>query len=300
MEKLIVYVAFIDLLGFSAAVEGLTDEQADFFTQLVSETVGGSGGNPVSIGFADPPVVALYRQYKTFQRCCKRAVFRLSQFNAHARFQAKYDVPSRVLPQRAHATPVESRAVVFSDSVFIASTALEPALDAAGELIAWLLLEGIPSRGAIAQGHFHAFEWNLATGLASSFHANAPFLGSGVIRAHRAESKGPRGIRLIVHESCREDLHRLDSWSQIPLAEDEITEEWSTEAHLGHFTPADNTFTLDMLQTKAEGMSASVNQYLRDRHYGPTLAAMSRMITATSARNGDRLYSRVDNWRDDE
>jgi hypothetical protein len=291
------YVAFVDLLGFSFAVERLSDDEADSFADLVDQTISLGSGPPLSYSLANTSVRQLYDMYTEFQRLCDNATLQLSKYCSHSRF-SKAMASEAQSPETATLETATYRTIVFSDSIFLASTALEPVLHAAGELVADLLLKGVPSRGGIAKGHFHNFEWNLRAGQAESFRACAPFLGSGVIRAYRAESKGPRGIRILIDDSCTEDVRSLDNCALINLPPDDVSTHWSHEVNLGLFGllgPAG----IGVLKEKTEKLAENVSGDIRARHYDPTIQALSRMALI-DYRSEERADSRHHNWLDDE
>ncbi|OGU17287.1 MAG: hypothetical protein A2076_00865 [Geobacteraceae bacterium GWC2_53_11] len=283
------YVAFVDLLGFSSAVESLSEADDVSFADLVSETTSLGSKTPYSYHLSSSSVRNLYDMYTEFQRECEKAAWVLSEYHSHVRFSQKMSAPD------AQGDNFSYKAVVFSDSIFLAASSLEPVIDAAGELIANLLLKKIPSRGSIAKGSFRTFEWNLKTGQGASFTACAPFLGSGVIRAYHTESKGPRGIRLLINKSCWQDVQALDSWALLSLSPDEMSEHWGHEVNLDLYGLSGNA-NITLLQMMAEELSNLVPDNIKARHYDPTLSAYSRM--AAVDRDQPRQFTRSD-WRDE-
>jgi len=264
------------------------------FANLVSETVGVREFPPWSLKEWTPQVQDLYTRYVEFQLRCDHVGWRLSQYDGYTRFRRNLLNPAASVKAELPSISFH-RTIVFSDSIFLASTALEPVLDAAVELMVWLLIAGIPARGAIAQGHFHTFEWNLRAGQTESFRASAPFLGSGVIRAYRAESKGPRGIRLIIHESCRNDLCLLDSWASVDLAPDEKGAEWQTEANLNICTLPPVRWENYLLRKLGE-LRDKAPESVKARYYDPT----ARMDAVIIQDQKERVCSRIADWRNDD
>jgi hypothetical protein len=248
-----------------------------------------------------PVVQNLYAQYTEFQRKCESAAWQLSKYDAFTR-STRSRPPSPLLHDINRELVSSHRTIVFSDSIFLAATELQPVLDAAGGLVVELLGADVPARGAVAKGHFHTFEWNLRAGQRESFRASAPFLGSGVIRAYRAESKGPRGIRLIIHESCGNDVALLDSWAPVDLAPEEVSEEWQSELNLG-LCVLTGIGGVEYLNRHLELLRAKAPDSVRTRHYDPTAQAFSRMdkiLKEKIEKNDERQYTRLFNWRDED
>lgn len=92
-------------------------------------------------------------------------------------------------------------AITFSDSAFIATTYLFEAVKMAVGLVQALLPQEIPLRIGIAHGSFAAVRFRSDVTSKSSDHASH-FLGTGVVRAHAAETCGIKGIRILLHPSA--------------------------------------------------------------------------------------------------
>jgi hypothetical protein len=291
------YVAFVDLLGFASAVEQLSGENISAFANLVSETVSTRDRPPASIMEVEPAVRDLYNKYIRFQLRSEIVCRQLARFNAHAHFRRNLQQPLN-----ASLSPRPSlfayKTVVFSDSIFFAATEIEPVLDCAVELIVDLLVDDVAARGGIAKGEFHTFEWNLRAGQTESFSASSPFLGSGVIRAFRTESRGPRGLRLIIHESCREDVRSMDSWAAVDLLAEEASDEWRAEANLG-LADFSIKLGLDHVLKRLRALGEKAPPAIRSRHFDPTALALGRM-NAVLQGGGDRCNTRIYDWRDDD
>ncbi len=89
-------------------------------------------------------------------------------------------------------------AIVFSDSAFFSSNNLLDTLELARSLMAALVDSGVPARMGIAPGTFRAVRFTSDTSAQASYHASQ-FLGTGIVRAHRAESCGIPGLRILLH-----------------------------------------------------------------------------------------------------
>jgi hypothetical protein len=91
--------------------------------------------------------------------------------------------------------------LVFSDSAFLVHDEPNVTLWSALELMRTLLLERIPVRMGIGIGSFRALRFasdNSARGVMQS----SQFLGTGIVRAHRAEHCGLPGMRILIDSSA--------------------------------------------------------------------------------------------------
>jgi class 3 adenylate cyclase len=93
-----------------------------------------------------------------------------------------------------------STAITFSDSAFVATTRLHEAVGIAVHLMQSLLRRGVPLRMGIACGSFEAVRFRSDISADGGDHA-AHFLGTGVVCAHRTESCGINGCRILLHPS---------------------------------------------------------------------------------------------------
>lgn len=94
------------------------------------------------------------------------------------------------------ADPIES--VVFSDSAYVAFRDPGVASMFATDLMRDLMRFGIPAPMGIGTGSFRAVR--LATDVAEGLRRHSSqFLGTGVVRAYRAESCGLKGMRIFGH-----------------------------------------------------------------------------------------------------
>lgn len=92
-------------------------------------------------------------------------------------------------------------AITFSDSAYIATNHLYEAVNIASHFVRTLVSQRIPVRAGIACGTFAAVRFRSDATLEGGDHA-AHFLGTGVVRAHAAETCGIKGIRILLHPSA--------------------------------------------------------------------------------------------------
>ncbi|MBK8278516.1 MAG: hypothetical protein IPK92_22565 [Nitrospira sp.] len=92
-------------------------------------------------------------------------------------------------------------AITFSDSAYIVTNRLYEAVNFASHFVRTLVSQCIPVRAGIAYGTFAAVRFRSDVTLEGGDHA-AHFLGTGVVRAHAAETCGIKGIRILLHPSA--------------------------------------------------------------------------------------------------
>lgn len=159
-------VLFVDLLGFAALTEQHPIDALSLRTSDRLDTIFGAvfKKNPLTHAFTE------------FHRVI-RGTLQLSQLR-HS-----------------------STAITFSDSAFVATTQLHEAVGIAVYLMQSLLRRGVPVRVGIASGSFEAVRFRSDITADGEDHA-AHFLGTGVVWAHRTESCGISGCRILLHPSA--------------------------------------------------------------------------------------------------
>ena len=110
-------------------------------------------------------------------------------------------------------------AITFSDSAFIATAHLFEAVSIGGYLVTSLMRQRIPLRVGIGYGSFSAMRFRSDIAIDGGDHA-AHFLGTAVVRSHKAESCGIKGMRILLHPSAASLLNDPDHNPNI--AEDRI------------------------------------------------------------------------------
>lgn len=94
------------------------------------------------------------------------------------------------------ADPIDS--VVFSDAAYVSFRDPGVATEFAVRLMRDLIRFNIPARRGVSTGTFRPLR--LATDVAEGLRRHSSqFLGSGVVRAYRAESCGLKGMRIFIH-----------------------------------------------------------------------------------------------------
>jgi hypothetical protein len=92
-------------------------------------------------------------------------------------------------------------AITFSDSAYVATSRLFQAVRIASYFSQTLIGQRVPVRAGIAYGTFSAVRFRSDVTLEGGDHA-AHFLGTGVVRAHAAETCGIKGVRILLHPSA--------------------------------------------------------------------------------------------------
>lgn len=97
-------------------------------------------------------------------------------------------------------------AIVFSDSAFFRTETFENAVNLARELMLDFVTSEIPVRMGIAQGSYRLLRFLADSSQHVSFHMSQ-FLGTGIVRAFKAEQCGIPGLRILLHPN-------LDSFAE--------------------------------------------------------------------------------------
>ena len=179
-------VLFADMLGFKRLVLGHRTpfpENLEFRGRLVERPERGSGassGNPLSSAFR---------------------AFHLSV--------------NQVLDSTTWHAPVSI--VVFSDSMFLASTETQDCVAFAERLIRLGLHRDMPLRMGMAMGSFIGYGFSYEES-PSIKYASSQFFGTGVVNSIEAE-KCLKGIRIAVHPSVVAGINRLDARQVMPVSD---------------------------------------------------------------------------------
>jgi hypothetical protein len=99
----------------------------------------------------------------------------------------------------------EAFVALFSDCMYFVSNDIHDFCHDVSALLYFMRYEYIPFRGGIGKGNFH-FEQTSHTSKSNLNFNESSFFGTSIVRAHRAESCGLKGIRVFVHQSAAPDL----------------------------------------------------------------------------------------------
>lgn len=183
----------------------------------------------------------------------------------------------RALSRRFDAATFKLESVVFSDSFFIASDDGNGLLAFLPHLMQEMILNLVPIRVGVAEGSFCLNEMKTAF-KATSHDFSVQFLGKGVVRAVKAESKGLKGVRVALHSSAIEALN-LGSPVAVPVPGNERTNHCEYEFNylIPFLTdPLDATSMKDIL-TGIEIMRSVAPDEIQKEHFAPTTEALKRL-----------------------
>jgi hypothetical protein len=163
-------VVYADILGFSHLVmsmSGAIDLLDGFYYSAMSLA-------QLRQSFAEEPIPdPLTRTFAAFHRALDIRVTEL-----------------------VNADPLQS--IVFSDSAFVVFRDLNTAIGFAQVFMRDLISFRVPARMGIGRGTFRGLR--LTTDISDEVRRHSSqFLGTGVIRAHQAESCGLKGLRIFIH-----------------------------------------------------------------------------------------------------
>jgi hypothetical protein len=162
-----VYVLFIDMMGFAAGIEMLDQtELADLADDMVDADA-----------WVRPHPSLVLSRYMAFHQYLKTSVG-----------DARSDIDA---------------VIEFSDSAYIVlRDNYLPAEYLAMGMMYHFLLAGVPSRIGIGRGTFSRLSFATAAHPTGTLVASAPFMGTAVINAYRAERCASKGFRIFVHPSA--------------------------------------------------------------------------------------------------
>lgn len=161
------YVLFLDLLGFTQFV------RQSFQLRVEQE--------------ADAEAA------KTHFRSAQQEVDRM-----YSRFHRHLGKLLRRHPRRGNAPELS---MVFSDCAYVVFGAGDDAERFAIFAMRSFVRYEMPVRMGLAYGSFQAYEFSTETLSSGNRMSVAPFMGTAVIDAYRAESSGVKGLRILVHPS---------------------------------------------------------------------------------------------------
>jgi len=182
--------------------------------------------------------------------------------------------------------PVQS--VVFSDSAFVIFRDLNTAIGFAQYFMRDMVSFQVPVRMGIGRGTYRGLR--LTTDISDEVRRHSSqFLGTGVIRAHQAESCGLKGLRIFIHP----DSEMIEDWpgDLCPVLDDASQElsppvisELNWLLHDPDFEPStDGPQTVDEANDAFVVSVTEMMNAVPDRakvQYQQTLAALTRMRAA--------------------
>jgi len=206
-------------------------------------------------------------------------------------FAAFHRILDICISELVNCDPVQS--VIFSDSAFVIFRDLSTAMGFSQFFMRDMISFRVPDRMGIGRGSYRGLR--MTTDISDEVRRHSSqFLGTGVIRAHQAESCGLKGLRIFIHP----DSEMVEDWpgdlcpvpdAVIQKLSPPVVKELNYVWHNPDFTPrADGPQTLDEAN---DGLVTAVTEMMeaapeRARvQYQETLAAISRMETCYRASN---------------
>lgn len=165
--------------------------------------------------------------------------------------------------------PLQS--IVFSDSAFVVFRDLNTAIYFAQVFMRDLISFRVPVRMGIGRGSFRGLR--LTTDISDEVRRHSSqFLGTGVIRAHQAESCGLKGLRIFIHP----DADMKENWPGDFCAVPEITEPQRVARPI--------TQELNYIPHEPEFIPRAGGAQTADDAYGEIVTAVTAMMNASPAR----------------
>jgi hypothetical protein len=189
-------VIFLDLLGFADLIR----QKTDFYNR------------PDNI-----------RQFYTSPSRSPRTLAARDVRRVYQAFHA--EVRSLVLEaQRKRRGNRPLTSIIFSDSLYVFFETPDEAVDFARLAMQRMIRKSLTVRIGVGWGTADRLNFNSETFPSSDLILSAPFLGTGVVNAYRAESCGVRGMRILVHDSVAFLLKKTQGHRLLPLPRYEATE----------------------------------------------------------------------------
>lgn len=164
--------------------------------------------------------------------------------------------------------------IIFSDSAFIIKREWGSLDRVAAALMSDCFEQGVPLRIGIARGDFARLPFSTVHHPSGKLVTEAPFLGSSIVRAYRAQSQGCPGFRILVHPSIENydnsEIFRLSEEDQSAFSMGEVN--WLLHGMTYQQLP-DLEHLLRILASMREGVSDPRAL----RHYDATEQSIRRM-----------------------
>ncbi len=157
------FVLFVDILGFADLVE----QDGNELNELTAVF------NSVQLYDPLPSASLLGYRFMNFHNCVNRARDRLQAIG-------------------------NGTGIVFSDSAFFRIDDLKNAIGFARELMFDLVTSEVPARMGLASGSYRMLRFVADSSDQVLFHMSQ-FLGTGIVRAYKAEACGLPGLRILLH-----------------------------------------------------------------------------------------------------
>ena len=253
------FIAFIDLLGFADLIERL-DPDEEYVVSFLMRAESSPDEYPSLIG---RPGWKVYCQYWEFRTLIEQSLRERRYEHAEFGFVPTF------------------KSIRFSDSVFIAADKIEDLFALCSSMLRAALDRKVPIRGGLAVGSWFHFSLSSNLTMAGATDISAPFWGSAVVRAYRAESSGLKGLRVFAHPLIRSYVNCNDYKGELMkwwvLLPEEERNEWASD-ELNQIVKPDGTVdgSTSAMREALEQMRADASAPAQV-HYQRTLSALERM-----------------------
>jgi hypothetical protein len=180
------YVVFVDVMGFADGLEMLTDGDNESLAN-VSLDRGGQGLLSGRAREIAEKYVTLHKSIETI---------------AHL-YSWRVDT-----------------AILFSDSAFIVIPDRHTASQVAIDIMQKMYCAEVPARIGIGKGSFFRLPFSTISDPDGIVLVKSPFMGTGIVRAYRAQSSGSLGFRIFLHPSAVDEVS-LYRWIYVELTDSE-------------------------------------------------------------------------------
>jgi hypothetical protein len=197
------YVAFIDLLGFASAVSALGEGEHGELEDAIR-----THREPRSTD-----AYLLYADYTNFKDTFE-------------------DTLAEIIEHETDRNERGAFVAFFSDSVFFGSERLLDVVLLTREVVLSLYHANTPVRAGLATGSLSVMSLSVLAEPNGTLRVSAPFFGSSIVRAYRAESSGVKGMRILLHPTVVSDIAAISAQLLVPLPPDEHSLHASHELNL--------------------------------------------------------------------
>ncbi len=192
------YAVFIDIMGFAAAIEEMSDAEHDDLDAMLLSPANGPG-------------------------LAARAV----------RFASSYELFHKRLDELAWESHLFIHTlVIFLDSAYLVTPELRVAQNFAMDMMGYCYQWQIPLRAGIGYGNFARLAFSTLSRPSGALVADSPFLGSSIVRAYRAHSCKARGFHIFLHPTVT--ASEGPQWMYAELRESERCEHANRELNFLH------------------------------------------------------------------
>lgn len=255
------WVVFLDLLGFADMLK----QRTDFYNsdEMVKKIYTSPARSPRTFAARD-----VRTRYLSFKK--------------------NVDLIIRSAQRRRRST-VPLTSIVFSDSLFTFFESADEAVQFARLSMQRMINARLPVRMGLAWGTADRLSFTSETLPSNDVVLSAPFLGTGVVHAYRAESCGVKGLRILVSEVGRIKLEKTHASRLLKLPDGEANDLVKYEL---------NYLSAGRDKERTEHFISKVGAFKEDapaehkQPYVVTLKALKRMHRANSLHDTQRKSSR--------